>query len=126
MATGWDALAERYKAPSEPQGKKLTAQTVKVGSVRWRRCVTVILSTEGLYLQLLPRLPLLSAIFRKAPVLIPWSELRRPRKGWLYLGTQAVELSVGEPELARITFPIGLYNEIASYLDPAMRVGWPS
>ncbi len=32
QAIGWNALAQRYKAIVEPEGKKLTRQTIKVGA----------------------------------------------------------------------------------------------
>ncbi len=119
--SGWGALAPRYGATIEPEGRKLMRQTVKVGAVRWRRCVTVVLSPQGMYLALDSglRVPVLLAIRKHPPVLIPWSEFKAPRKGRLYLGWQAVQLSIGEPETAAVTFPLALYKEMTSHLDPS-------
>lgn len=119
----WNALAQRYGAIMEPEGRKLTRQTIKVGAVRWRLCVTVVLSPQAMYLHLGHQQSWLSAIRKHPPVLIPWSEFKAPRKGRLYLGWQAVQLSVGEPETAAITFPMGLYKEMTGYLDPSARDG---
>ncbi len=116
--SGWKALSQRWEAITEPPGKKLTRQTIKVGAVRFRLCVTVIFNPQGMYLHLGQRLLILSSLRPYRPVLIPWSEFKSPRKGWLYLGWKAVQLSVGDPETATITFPLGLYKEMTSYLTP--------
>jgi hypothetical protein len=115
----WNALAARYPASMEPEGRKLTVQTIKVGVVRWRFCVTMVLSPRGLYLDVGPRFPVLAAIHRHPPVLIPWSEFHSPRPGRLYLGWQATQLSVGQPEIAALTFPQGLYEQMTPYLTSA-------
>lgn len=122
--SGWKALVQRYGATIEPEGEKLTMQSMKVGPVWSRFDVTVVLSAQGMYLALEPRLmpklwvwrPL-QAIRKRPPVLIPWYEFKAPREGWLFLGWQAVQLSIGEPEMAVITFPLGLYKEMTNYLD---------
>ena len=67
----WNALAQRYGAIMEPEGRKLMRQTIKVGAVRWRLCVTVVLSPQGMYLHLGHRQSWLSAIRKHPPVLIP-------------------------------------------------------
>ena len=125
QTSGWNALAQRYGAITEPEGRKLSRQTIKVGAVRWRLCVTVILNPQGMYLQMGYRQSWLSAIRKHPPVLIPWPEFKAPRKGRLYLGWQAVQLSVGEPQMAAITFPMGLYKEITGYLDPSAEARAP-
>ena len=114
--SGWNALAQRYAAIVEPEGRKLPRQTIKVGRVRWRSCVTIVLSPQGMYLEVGSQLPVLSAIRKHPPVLIPWSEFKAPREGRLYLGWQAVQLSVSEPETAAITFPLSLYEDMTGYL----------
>jgi hypothetical protein len=116
QTSGWNALTHRYEAIVEPEGRKLTRQTIKVGSVRWRWCVTVVLNVEGMYIQLGRQTGLL-AIRKHPPVLIPWAEFKAPRKGRLYLGWEAVQLSIGEQETAAITFPIELYKEMVGYLN---------
>jgi hypothetical protein len=116
QTSGWKTLAQRYKVIAEPEGRKLPRQTIKVGQVRWRWCVTVILNPEGMYLQL-GRQNRFLATRNHPPVFIPWAEFNLPRKGQLYFGWEAVQLSVGEPEIAAITFPLDLYKKITGYLD---------
>ena len=120
--SGWSALAQKYGAASEPEGRKLVRQTLKLGPVRWRLCMTVILSQRGLYLAAQSRIPVPSPWGRRyhPPLLIPWSEFKSPRQGRLYLGWQAVEMSIGEPQMAVITFPQGLYNEMAGYIPASV------
>jgi hypothetical protein len=109
----WSELSKRYATTMEPIGPKYTMQTIKVGAVRWKFCTTVIFNQQGIYLHVGARPAI---VFSKLqPLLIPWVELKNPRRGWLYLGWKAVELSVGEPEIAVITFPLNLYDEIQNY-----------
>jgi len=111
----WDNLAQKYGTVIEPVGTKFTSQTIKVGAVRYRFCVTAVLSPQGMYLDIgggsiavLGKLP---------PVLIPWSEFKAQHKGWLYLGWPAIEIPIGDPKIAVITFPLRLYKHMTMYLD---------
>jgi hypothetical protein len=115
--SGWNKLTQRYGTNIEPQGTKFKLQTIKVGVVRWRWCVTVVLSPQGMYLHLATGPAAL--LGKLPPVIIPWSEFKKPRKGRLYLGWKAVEMSVGEPEMVPITFPLMLYQQITGYLAPS-------
>ena len=108
--SGWNRLLPKYGANAEPPGARLTGQTIKVGAVRWRLCVTVVLADRGLYLH--PRPALGSVLGGPRPLLVPWADLRRPRDGHLYVGWRAVELSVGDPELASLTVPLALYEQM--------------
>jgi len=103
----WGQLAARNPAPGQPRGQLLQAQTIKVGAVRYRRCVAVGLDAEGLYLRV--RLP------AHAPVWIPWTELHGrwdTRLYWL----KAVGLLAGQAEAVPLVFPARLYAEIEPYL----------
>jgi hypothetical protein len=120
----WSELTKKYATRAKPIGQKHIMQTIKVGAVRWRFCVTAVFSQQGIYLQIGAR-P--SIIFGKLqPVLIPWSEFKNPRRGWLYLGWQAVELSVGEPEIGVITFPLNFYHKMQEYAAQSARQNLPN
>ena len=84
-------------------------QTVKVGVVRYRGCVTVNIGTEGLFLWVRPPLG------RQGKFLIPWGEIKRVKKGRLY-GLQGVCLSIGDPEVGEITVYQGLFDQIKAHL----------
>ncbi len=113
-ASGWNRLRPKYGASAEPPGDRLTGQTIKAGAVRWRFCVTVVLARQGLYLH--PRPFLGSVLGGPRPLLVPWGEFKRPRDGHLYLGWKAVELSVGQPQVAALTFPLGLYEKMRPHI----------
>ena len=113
--SGWDNLAQKYGTTIEPVGTKFTSQTIKVGAVRYRWCVTVVLSPQGMYIYIGGGLVTLFGKF--PPVLIPWSEFKARRKGWLYLGWPAIEIPIGDPKIAVITFPKRLYEHMTTYLE---------
>lgn len=91
---GWGTLSEHYSAPDHaPNGYHITSgRTVQVGYVVAKRCATIGIGPQGLYLK---------AQWRKA-VLIPWSEIREITPTTLYW-RQAVSLSIGDPTVAKIT-----------------------
>ena len=107
--SGLAGLARRYPVSQPPTGAMLTKQTVKVGSVRYRRCVDVGIGEGGLYLGVHP--PLLA----KGDMLIPWEEIKGARKTRLY-SRRAVRLSIGEPEFGSVTLYEGLYEQAAPHL----------
>lgn len=107
--SGYERLVERYPASGEPGGQAYTMQTVQIGPVRYRRCVTVHVSPQGLYLQ--PRF-LLS---RYPPIRIPWGEFVRVENAMIYWG-RARRLSIGEPEAGTIAVQMDLFQSIQPYL----------
>lgn len=110
--SGWRALAERYPARTALAVPVLAGQTLQVGLVRYRRCVTVGIYPEALYLAAQPGLPLLP---RNPPLLIPWSEFHHARETRLYW-RRARQLAVGDPVVAGITFPFELYQRFERHL----------
>jgi len=104
---GWGRLVARFPASAEPPGRLLRGQTIKAGSVRYRRCVAVGLGPEGMMLQVqLPAHP---------PVWIPWSELHSRRDARLYW-YKAVGLLAGRTDRVPLVFPARLFAEIEPYL----------
>jgi hypothetical protein len=112
--SGWDNLVQKYGTAIVPVGTKFTSQTIKVGPVRYRWCVTAVLSPQGIYLNIGRGL---ISFGKLTPVLIPWSEFKAKTKGWLYLGWPAIEIPIGDPKIAVITFPLRLYKHMTMYLD---------
>jgi hypothetical protein len=111
--SGLTRLTQQYPVTQPPTGTTLAKQTVKVGSVRYRRCVVVSVGEEGLYLGVHP--PLLE----QGEMLIPWGEIKGAQKARLY-SQRAVRLSIGEPEFGSVTLYDGLYKLIAPYLPSAV------
>jgi hypothetical protein len=102
--SGYGELARRFPAPYEPAGRRYDWQHAAVGAVRWRNAATLVFSPEGLYLALLPRMPLLGhpSVNRHPAVLIPWTEIKQMAPTKLYW-QQAVTLTIGEPVVAKVT-----------------------
>jgi hypothetical protein len=123
-AGGYDKLVLKYGNATRPDGTSLSRQTIKVGAVRWRWSGNIVLGSQGLFIALGGAASAIPLFGKLTPVLIPWSDFRSPRQGRLYLDWQAVELSVGNPEIAVITFPLDLYKKIAVYLDPSVSAGY--
>jgi hypothetical protein len=108
--SGYYRLVGRYPVGIEPEGPLYTRQTVQIGPVRYRRCVTVYVGPQGLYLQ--PRVLLI----RYLPILIPWDEVVRVENAMIYW-RRARRLSVGEPEVGTIAMQMGLFRLIQPYLS---------
>ena len=107
---GWNGLARIYatqKAVPDPAWKR---QTVVVGSVLYRNCVSVASDSEGLYLVLSP-----SALLRRPPLFIPWTEFKRLESGRLYW-QEAALLSLGEPVRGTLTMPLDLFVKIHRFM----------
>jgi hypothetical protein len=111
--SGLTGLAQRYPVTQPPTGAMLAKQTVKVGVVRYRRCVAVSIGENGLYLGVHP--PLLE----QGDLLIPWEEIKGAQRTRLY-SRRAVRLSIGEPEFGSVTLYDGLYKRVAPYLQPGV------
>ena len=110
-AGGWSALAKQYRFVGVPEGEKFSFQSAELRWVGYNGCVTIRISTEGLYLAVWRVLR-----FCHPPLLIPWSDLHvlkvRPT-AWF----PDVTLSAGTPPLTRIRLPYRIL-EAARRLAP--------
>jgi hypothetical protein len=111
--SGLTKLVQRYPVTQPPTGATFAKQTVKVGSVRYRRCVVVSIGEGGLYLGVHP--PLLE----QGDMFIPWEEIKGAQRARLY-SRRAVRLSIGEPEFGSVTLYDGLYKRVALHLQPGV------
>jgi len=103
----WGKLAEKYPVETEPTEISLPKQTIRVGAVRYRRCVTAGLLADGMYIAI--TLP------AHAPLFIPWDEFHLMGKTRIY-ARQALQWSIGKPEIARISFPMPLSEKLKPFL----------
>ena len=108
-ADGWAELARRYSAGDPPVGQEYDLQTVRVGKVRYRRSVRVIVASQGLWLSMQLKWA------RFAPIWVPWSDVHGVRQTSLY-GRNAVRLSIGDPPAPAIVVYAGLFEAISPYL----------
>lgn len=104
-AGGWSRLSEVYATTRQLPTQLLRRQTVVVGQVLYRNCISVGFDDLGLYLA--AGFPV--SMFRKRPLFFPWSEFTRVEKGRLFWREAAV-LSLGEPVIGTITVPMELFN----------------
>jgi hypothetical protein len=102
--SGWNRLARCYPAPATHPGWQWRGQTVKVGQVRYRRCMNLAVLPDGLYLAA-------SGLLRHPPLRIPWSQIVSAAPGSFY-GRPAVAVQVGSPPVATLEFPAELYQAI--------------
>lgn len=103
-AGGWRRLVEKYSTANPPQGQVHKRQTLQIGAVVYKRCVTLSVTDEGLYL----------SVWRKT-VLIPWHDFKRLGQATLYW-QKVPMLTIGEPTVATITMPQPLFELMRSKL----------
>lgn len=121
----WAGLAERYP-PVESTASAVAApsarhrQTIQIGPVRWKRCVSVCITPEGLHLIM----PSPGALLRvlglmgKTPIFIPWADIVGAEPGRLFM-LPGYRLLIGNPLLATVTVYAELYSAIYPYLPGA-------
>jgi hypothetical protein len=109
---GWTRLAEHFPAPSQPPGELFKKQTVEVGRVVYKRCTTVGITPQGLYLE-----GNLHFASRLKPLFIPWEVVKEVREGSLYWEKTRI-LSIGEPEIGTISFFSTLFEKASPYIKP--------
>jgi hypothetical protein len=112
-ASGWSELAKLYAADGMPTGRRYARQTVQVGAIRYRRCVTVGIDSLGLWLWVKPQLT------RFRPVFIPWDKIKGTQETRLY-SRQAVQLSIEGPPATTVTVYRELFEEMSPYLTPGL------
>jgi hypothetical protein len=108
-SSGMSRLMQQYPAPFQPEGAVQTQQTIRVGAVRWRFCVTMVIGPQGFYFAIR------QAFTNYQPVLIPWSQITATRETYLYW-FRAVALSVGDPAVAEVTVFLGQFEKMRPYL----------
>lgn len=105
--SGWDHLAIRYPAESEPLGTVLNYQTLMVGSTIFNKTVSFGAIEEGLYLR---------SWFTKQPLLIPWYEISRGKETGM--GAQkGYQVKIGDPVAGTLTLPKQLYILVQSFTE---------
>jgi hypothetical protein len=104
---GWRQLAETYATTQTPAGESAVRQTIQIGAVTYKRCVTLTVADEGLYV----------SIWRKT-ALIPWPEFKGIGEATLFW--QKVPLfTVGDPTVATMTLPVPIFQRIQAKLSTA-------
>ena len=110
---GLRRLAEAYPTQPPVPGPALQRETVKVGAVVYKRCVTVGIADRGLYL----------SVWGKS-ALVPWAEFKAITSAKLYWQTVPM-LTVGDPPIATLVIPVAVFDRIRSRLPADLR-DWSS
>ncbi len=100
---GWGQLKQRYRVEQPPGGTIVRWQTVKIGLVTFKQCITVGIADEGLYLSMW-----------RTTVLIPWSELAAAGET-KFLWRRVPVLGVGQPQITTLTFEHGLIEKMQAH-----------
>ena len=112
-ASGLPALIERYRTDSPPPPDVLRLQTVAVGKVNYKNCVTLGISNTGLYVNL-GGVPLIMP--RTPPLLIPWADLRKTEERRLFWRACS-ELAIGQPPIGTLTVFDDAFQRMRPYLN---------
>ena len=105
---GWRRLAEMYAIAKPPTGQIVTGQTLQIGAVSYKRCVSLGFADEGLYL----------TIWRKT-ALVPWSEFKAIGQATLYW-QKVPMLTIGDPPVATMTVPVAVFQQMRGKLSAAL------
>jgi hypothetical protein len=108
-AGGLSKLAAAFPTSELPAQQVQPRQTVQIGAVRYKNCTDFAVSPQGLYLCV--RNPL----GRPQPLLIPWHQMQVVGDARIYWNAAKV-LSVGSPEIARVSLMMPHLSAIQPYL----------
>lgn len=102
-------LTQDYKTNDRPESHIFEKQTIGLSKIRYRNCVTVCISLEGLYLSIN------GFRSRNQRVLIPWNQIKNVEKTSLY-GVEAFALMIGRfPYITVKVYP-SLFSKMRPYL----------
>lgn len=107
LSHGLHHLAESYGVHQQPDGKAFHHQTVQIGAAVWKRCVTVVVGHQGLYLGVRPPLGKL------VQVLIPWDKFTAAEETTLYW-KRVYRLTIGDPPESHVT----VFSDVAEAMRP--------
>jgi len=105
---GWRRLSEVYATANSPTGQITKGETIQVGAVTYKRCVTLGVADEGLYI----------SIWRKT-ALIAWTEFKAIGQAALYW-QKVPMLTVGDPPIATMTVPVAVFQMMQRRLPPRL------
>lgn len=101
---GWGRLAAAHPASVGPVGPVASRQTIQIGGVIYRRCVTMAPTDEGLFV----------SVWGKR-ALVPWREITAVGQATLFW-QKVPMLTVGNPAVATLTIPTDMWPSIQQRL----------
>ena len=111
--SGWTQLVDRFPGDRVPDdGIIFRCQYFRIGWCDYNGCITIHVSSEGLYLAVWP------ILVGHRPILIPWSQLRvleERRRRWFPVAL----VEVGQPRLAKLQLPLRVIDAARAWLKPS-------
>ena len=109
--SGLDKLVQKYPGHAPSTGSKFEKQTIKIGSVRYSKCLTTLFNSSRLYLKV-------TAPFRKVQgIYIPWKEVVHIEEAHLYC-KKATKFIIGAPEVGTISVYESLFLQFKYFWKP--------
>jgi len=108
--SGLSKLMAHYQTDLASDKFSLTGQTIQIGMVKYRKCVSILAAEAGLFL--LINVPL----WKSRKLLIPWKEMRHAGYTKIY-SESAVSFNVGETYLATIAVPMQMFYLMKPFIN---------
>ena len=105
---GWRQLADVYATAKPPTGQNVTKQTLQIGAVTYKRCVTLGIADDGLYV----------TIWQKT-ALVPWTDFKGVGEATLYW-QKVPMLTIGDPPVAAMTVPVAVFQMMRKRLPTGL------
>jgi hypothetical protein len=103
--SGWQRLAQRYRATIPPTGKVWRWQRGQVGWARYNGVLTLTTNDQGLFMETFWLFG-----FGHPRLFIPWHEIREA-KVTNYFFQRQVKAQVGFPSLATVRLPAAVFEQ---------------
>jgi hypothetical protein len=98
---GWFKLSKIFRDSNPPRNQQFTFESIYMGSVNYKGCISGCLGADGLHLKILLLYPLMHP-----PLFIPWSEITSITvKNWIFFTSNEVVIR-------QTGTKIGFYGEL--------------
>jgi hypothetical protein len=104
----WRRLVEVYATEKPPAGQTVKVQALQIGAVTYKRCATLGIASEGLYV----------TIWQKT-ALIPWTEFKGVGEATLSWQEMSL-LTIGDPPVATMAVPVAVFQLLRGELPTAL------
>lgn len=105
VISGWQRLAQRYRATLPPSGKVWRWQYGMIGWAGYNGVLTLTANNQGLFMETLWLFG-----FGHPRLFIPWQEFREAKVNHYFFRRQ-VKTKVGFPHLATLRLPAAVFEE---------------
>lgn len=107
LISGWQRLAQRYRATEPATGQRWTWQRGMVGWAGYNNVLTLTANEQGLFMEVMRLFG-----FGHPRLFIPWHEFREAKVVNYFLRRQ-VKAKIGFPPLATVHLPAAVFEETA-------------